>query len=104
MPDRVQLKVLRFNPQTDERPHQQTYTVPFSEKMNVLQALEFVYENLDDTLAFRRYCCGLQYCNSCLLVINGTPAHACLTLLASGTEIEIAPLTGKRVLRDLITE
>ncbi len=104
MEDHVRLKVLRFNPQHDQAPYTQTYVVAVPEKMTVLQALESIYQDQDGTLAFRRYCCGLQYCNSCLMVIDGKPSHACLTLVTPGAEVEVSPLRGKRVLRDLIVE
>ena len=106
-PERGQacLKVFRYNPQIDEVPQYQTYFVPLTEeKINLLQALELIYQEQDDTLAFRRYSCGLQFCNSCLMLINGKPSHACLTLLTEGATFELAPLQGKRVLRDLIVE
>ncbi len=101
--DCVRLKVLRCNQQADKPAHQETYTVPFrEEKMSLLQALEEIYREQDETLAFRRYSCGVQYCNSCLMLINGKPAHACLTILKPGDEFEVAPLRGKEVLKDLI--
>lgn len=58
----------------------------------------------DDTLAFRRYCCALFYCNSCLMLVNGKKVNACLYILEPDTELEIAPIPGKRVLRDLMVE
>jgi succinate dehydrogenase/fumarate reductase-like Fe-S protein len=101
--NQVLLKVLRYNPQTDETPHQDTYAVTVTgEKMTLLQALEAIHRTQDDSPAFRRYCCGIQYCNSCLMLINGKPSHACLTLVGPGEEFEVAPLKGKQVLRDLI--
>ena len=101
----VYLKIFRYNPQADASPHYQNYRVPLGEeKMSLLQALEYVYREQDDTLAFRRYCCGIQYCNSCLMLINGKRSHACLTMVKPGVEIEVAPLPGKRVRRDLITD
>jgi succinate dehydrogenase/fumarate reductase iron-sulfur protein len=101
----VRLTILRYNPLLDENPYQKTYTVPVhEEKMSLLQALEYIYEEQDDTLAFRRYCCGVQYCNSCMMLINGKPTHACLTIVKPGEEITVAPLRGKQVLRDLITD
>ena len=101
----VRLKILRYNPPFDETPYHETYTVPVSdEKMSLLQALEYIYEEQDDTLAFRRYCCGVQYCNSCLMLINGKQTRACLTIIKPGEEIEVAPVRGKRVLKDLITD
>lgn len=99
----VDLKVLRYDPQVDSEPHYETYSVPLSsEKMNLLQALESIYQKQDESLGFRRYCCGIQFCNSCLMLINGKPAHACLTIVAAGAEYEVAPLKGKQVLMDLI--
>jgi succinate dehydrogenase/fumarate reductase iron-sulfur protein len=101
----VCLKILRFNPETDKTPHYQTYFLPVTgEQINLLQALESIYQEQDDTLAFRRYSCGLQFCNSCLMLINGKPSHACMTLLTEGATFELAPLQGKRVLRDLIVD
>ena len=101
----VHIKVLRYDPSIDKGPYHQTYAVPVTEeKMNLLQALEHVYREQDDTLAFRRYCCGLQFCNSCLMMVNGKQTHACLTIVEPGTEWEVAPLPNRRVLRDLIVE
>jgi succinate dehydrogenase/fumarate reductase-like Fe-S protein len=101
----VRLKVLRCNPEVDKGSFYQTYFVPVTEeKMNLLQALEYVYHEQDDTLAFRRCSCGLQFCNSCMMQINGKRAHACVTIIEPDTELEVAPLPGRRVLRDLIVE
>ncbi len=103
--DHCLLKIWRFDPQTDRVPRLETFSVPVTEeKMSLLQALEAVYRDQDTTLAFRRYCCGVQYCNSCLMLINGKPTHACITILHPGDEFEVAPLRGKEVLRDLIVD
>ncbi|OGP58647.1 MAG: hypothetical protein A2162_12050 [Deltaproteobacteria bacterium RBG_13_52_11b] len=102
---RIHLKVLRYNPQIDNDPYYEDYFLPATEeKMNLLQALEQIYREQDDTLTFRRYSCGLQFCNSCLMLVNGKRAHACLTIIEPGTHVEVAPLPGRRVLRDLIVE
>jgi len=99
----VRLKILRYNPQIDTDPHYETYFVALTEeKMNLLQALETIYQSQDESLVFRRYCCGIQFCNSCLMLINGKPSHACLTIVNAGEEYEVAPLKGKEVLIDLI--
>ena len=99
----AQVKILRYNPQVDREPHYAAYSVPLrSEKMNLLQALEVIYQNQDESLAFRRYSCGIQFCNSCLMMINGKPSHACLTIVEAGAEYVVAPLKGKQVLMDLI--
>jgi succinate dehydrogenase/fumarate reductase iron-sulfur protein len=101
----ARLKILRYNPQVDQKPHYETYDLPLgAEKMNLLQALEAIYRDQDDSLAFRRYSCGIQFCNSCLMMINGKPSHACLTIVDAGEEYEVAPLKGKQVLMDLIVK
>lgn len=103
--NQVRLNVLRQDREADEAPHQETYLVPVPDgKMSLLQALEEICRNQDDTLAFRRYCCGVQFCNSCLMLINGKPAHACLTIVSPGEEFDVAPLKGKDVVRDLIVD
>ena len=101
----ARIKVLRFTPGKDQKPYYQNYTLSFShEKINMLQALNMIYETQDPTLAFRQYCCGHQMCNSCLMVINGKPAYACKTLVTDGMEFVVDPLWNKLVVRDLVVE
>jgi len=99
------LKVYRFDPERDKTPHYVLYQIPLNdEKINLLQALEYIYQKIDAHLAFHRFCCGLQFCNSCLLEINGKLSHACLTILEAEEEIEIAPPKGRKVIKDLLWE
>ena len=103
----AKIKVLRYTPGKDEKPRYQNYTLKFTaEKINMLQALNMIFETQDSSLAFRQYCCGHQMCNSCLMVINGKPAYACKTLVsdADGLEFEVAPLWNKPVIRDLVVD
>ena len=103
--DQVCLRVLRYNPEVDKTPYYQEYFVPLTEeKMNLLQALEYVYREQDHTLTFRRYCCGLQHCNSCMMLVNGRTTHACLYILEPDSQLEIGPLPDRRALRDLIVD
>ena len=46
--------------------------------MTVLDALLFVHDNLDDSLAFR-YSCRGAVCGSCGMLINRVPRLACRT-------------------------
>ena len=99
----AKIKILRYTPGKDQKPHYQDYTLSFAaEKINMLQALNMIFETQDSTLAFRQYCCGHQLCNSCLMVINGKPAYACKTLVTDGMEFNVAPLWNKPVIRDLV--
>lgn len=101
----VSIKIKRYNPNVDKEPYYQNYRIKLKEeKINLLQALEFIYQEKDETLTFRRYCCGIQFCNSCRMKVNGKVAHACLTLLSPGQEMIVEPLPKRKVKRDLIVE
>ena len=100
----VKMKVFRYNPETDQFPTYQTYTVPVTERMVVLQVLKAIYEDLDQTLAFRYYSCGYKFCNSCLMIINGRPRHACMTIVKPGDELLVEPYSGYPIIRDLVVD
>ena len=72
----IQLEVLRYNPETDSEPRFQTYTVPCLNEWVVLDALNYVKENLDPTLSYR-WSCHMAVCGSCGMMINGEPKLGC---------------------------
>ena len=78
------------------------YEIPMKHEMTVLQALEYIHCNIDADLGFKRYCCGVQFCGSCLMMVNGRAAHACKTKI-EGEKYLLEPFKGYRVIRDLIT-
>jgi len=61
---RVELEVLRYNPETDREPHFQRYSVECQEEWVVLDALNHVKETLDPTLSYR-WSCHMAVCGSC---------------------------------------
>ena len=66
-----------------------------------MDALRYIYENLDPTLAFRSSCqAGL--CMACLMRIDGRVDFACRTYLRP--EMKLEPLPGRRLIRDLVVE
>ncbi len=81
------------------------YKVPFFEGMTVLDALNYIRERLDNTLAFRSHC-RMGVCGSCAVVINGKPRLACNTQIARlGTDVvELKPLYNFPVIRDLVVD
>jgi fumarate reductase iron-sulfur subunit len=52
----IAIEVLRYRPELDEKPFFQTYQVPFTEEMSVLQGLLYIKDELDGTLSFRWSC------------------------------------------------
>jgi len=104
--DSVIIEALRSPAPGEQASRVQEYrlTINKDEKTSLLQALEEIYQTQDDTLAFRRYCCGLQFCNSCMMRVNGKNTHACMTILKPGETYKVGPLSGYKVIRDLIVD
>jgi succinate dehydrogenase/fumarate reductase iron-sulfur protein len=97
----VSLKVLRADPSTQQTPKVQEYSVPFDDGMRVSDALEFIYQELDHTLAFR-CSCRISNCQVCLMKANGKTIYACQERLSDGMLLE--PLPGYTVVRDLVVD
>ena len=98
---KVEISIRRFDPETDSEPRWDAYTVPAGDRTTVLEALAYVYENLDPTLAYGSGC-RFGACGLCAVEVNGQPRMACSALLKDGAKI--APLAGMPVLRDLVID
>ncbi len=98
----VELEILRYDPERDDEPRWQTYTVPYREDWVVLDAINYVKEELDRTLTYR-WSCHMAVCGSCGMVIDGEPALACHAFLRDYPEkIRVEPLHNFPVERDLV--
>jgi fumarate reductase iron-sulfur subunit len=102
-PGKVELTVLRYRPEQDEAPWWQTYEVPYADDLSVLQALQFVQDELDPTLVFR-WSCRMAVCGSCGMMIDGRPRLACRTFLRDFPErrLRVEPLAHFPIDRDLV--
>jgi succinate dehydrogenase / fumarate reductase iron-sulfur subunit len=100
----VRLKVFRYNPETDERPHYETYTLEAEPTDQVLDLLNRVKWEQDGTLTYRRSC-GHGICGSDAMRINGVNRLACKVLVRDvGEEITVEPLLGMKVIKDLVVD
>jgi succinate dehydrogenase / fumarate reductase iron-sulfur subunit len=100
----ITLKIFRFNPETDKRPHYKTYKVEGEATDRVLDLLEYVKGYYDGTLSFRRSCAH-GICGSDAMRINGRNYLACKVLVRDlGTKITIEPVLGLKVIKDLIVD
>jgi succinate dehydrogenase/fumarate reductase iron-sulfur protein len=99
----VTFKIERFDPDVDPAPYFKTYEVPAEKEMSALEALFYVVENLDGSLAFR-YSCRGAVCGSCAMRINGNNCLACQTLIKTlrSKVITISPLPHLPVIKDLV--
>jgi len=98
----VELEILRYDPESDEEPYRETYTVPYREDWVILDAINYIKDELDRTLSYR-WSCHMAVCGSCGMVINGEPVLACHSFLRDYPEkISVEPLHNFPVERDLV--
>ncbi len=95
------VKVFRFDPEKDKRPRLQTFkNVPY-EGMRVTDVLNYIYQNLDSSLAFR-YSCRAGLCGVCLLKVNGKACLSCHRIAEK--EMTIEPPSQYPVIKDLVVD
>jgi succinate dehydrogenase / fumarate reductase iron-sulfur subunit len=102
---KIELRILRYDPERDARSHWEAYTVEADPKMDrVLDLLHRVKYEQDGTLTFRRSCAH-GVCGSDAMLINGRNRLACKVRLEQvGRKIEVAPLPGLPVVKDLVVD
>jgi len=102
---RMKMKIFRYNPEADKKPHYDTYEVDAEPTDRVLDLLEYVKGNFDGTLSFRRSCAH-GICGSDAMRINGINHLACKVLAKDigGTKMTIEPLLGLPVIKDLVVD
>ena len=105
MPRTVKFQIYRYDPDKDAKPYMQDLTVELqdTDKM-LLDALQRIKSDVDDSLALRRSC-REGVCGSDAMNINGKNGLACTTNLNELTQpIVLRPLPGLPVIRDLIVD
>src|SRR5215471_19023724 len=101
----IDIECLRYNPETDAAPRYQTYNVPFTDDMSVLQGLQYIKDELDGSLTFR-WSCRMAICGSCGMMLNGVPRLACSAFLRDFLPdgVKVEPLTHFPIVRDLVID
>jgi succinate dehydrogenase iron-sulfur subunit len=102
---KVDLRILRFDPDRDEAPHWESYALEVDPMDRVLDLLHRVKWEQDSTLTFRRSC-GHGICGSDAMMINGRNRLACkirVDQLGKG-RISVEPLPGLPVVKDLVVD
>jgi len=102
--DRKKFVITRFDPDRDDEPRKQTYEVPVEPYWKVLDALNFIKDEIDPTLS-HRWSCRMAVCGSCGMLVNGKPSLTCKDALSDyGDTIEVEPLSNFPVIRDLVID
>ncbi|HIB26164.1 MAG TPA: succinate dehydrogenase/fumarate reductase iron-sulfur subunit [Candidatus Marinimicrobia bacterium] len=103
MAETMKLEIFRYHPEKENEPTFQTYEVPFLEDWVILDAINYIKDEIDGTLSYR-WSCQMGVCGSCGMMINGVPKLSCAVFLKDyyPDKIRVEPLTGFPVERDLI--
>jgi len=100
----MKFSIYRFNPETDAKSRMQAYELPDDCGAVMLLDALLLLKQQDDSLGFRRSC-REGVCGSDAMNINGRNGLACVTPLQDlNRPIEIRPLPGQPVIRDLIVD
>ena len=101
----VTLRIFRYNPEKDKKPHYDTFMVEAEPTDRVLDLLEHVKSYHDGTLSFRRSCAH-GVCGSDAMRINGRNFLACKVLVKDlGVDkITVEPMLGLKVIKDMIVD
>ncbi|WP_255989697.1 succinate dehydrogenase iron-sulfur subunit [Chitinolyticbacter albus] len=100
----VRFSIYRFDPEKDAKPYMKDYTVELDATEHKLLDALVKLKVVDDTVSFRRSC-REGVCGSDAMNINGRNGLACITDVDDLKQpIQIRPLPGLPVVRDLIVD
>jgi len=101
----IKLLVYRSNEKYQEdgngRGEYKEYEIPYKDQMTVLNALNYIEEHLDSSLAYYKSC-RTGKCTGCFVEVNEKNKLACVTLLENG--MKIGPVRKYKIIRDLVVD
>jgi succinate dehydrogenase / fumarate reductase, iron-sulfur subunit len=100
----VDLRLLRFNPETDDKPHFESYRVEADPMERLLDCLQKVKWEEDSSLALR-FSCAHGVCGSDAMTVNGVNMLACKVLVKDlDLPVTVEPMRGLPVIKDFIVD
>jgi succinate dehydrogenase/fumarate reductase iron-sulfur protein len=100
----IKARILRFNPDMDEKPYFQSYEIPVDEQITVHELLNIIHRDHDGSVAFRDFKCFKGMCTTCIVKVNGKSVKSCSTPVEPNSEIQIEPVTSGEIIRDLVVD
>ncbi len=99
----ITLEIFRYRPDDGQQPRFQAYEVPYREDWVVLDAINYIKDHIDGTLAYR-WSCRMGVCGSCGMMVNGVPRLSCAAFLREyyPGQVRVEPLAHFPVERDLV--
>ena len=79
------------------------HDVPFEPGQSVLDGLRWLRATRDPSLAIRFSCINANACKECMIELDGRTVYACTARLEP-REMTLAPLSNKKLIRDLVTD
>ena len=103
--EKVTFKILRYKPGYIDPPRFQGYTLEVDPQMSVLDGLERIRLQQDNTLMFR-HSCHHSSCGTCACKIEGKERLTCITEIQDlkSDVIALTPLDGFKPLGDLVVD
>ena len=105
MAETITLEVARYRPEIETEPTFESFEVPLRDDWVVLDALNYIKDEIDGTLSYR-WSCRMGVCGSCGMMVNGEPKLTCASFLTHYRPgpIRVEPLRYFPVIRDLVVE
>ena len=105
MNETVVLQVTRYRPEQEAEPTIQEYEVPFTKDWVLLDALNYIKDNMDGSLSYR-WSCRMGICGSCGMMVNGEPKLTCAVFVSDYAPgpVRIEPLRYFPIIRDLTVD
>ncbi len=99
---KITVKVFRFDPTVDSEAYYQDYEVPLTDGMSAINALDYIYQNLDSSIAYYDHAgCALGICSRCTGKVNGKAGLFCQVIVEGDVCLE--PASEAKVIKDLVT-
>jgi len=101
----ITVEVFRYRPDREGGPWTDTFEVPYGTETSIVDALNWIKDTQDPSLAFR-WSCRMGVCGSCGVMVNDRPTLGCETFVRNyaGKRIRIEPLENFDVERDLVVD
>ncbi len=105
--DKATIRVQRYNPDVDQKPHFQDFQIDVGPDTTILDALEEIKGEQDGTVTFRRSC-RHAICGSCAMNVNGTNMLVCNQrveeVMDGNNQVSIKPLPYLPVIKDMVVD
>jgi len=101
----ITFKILRYKPGHIDPPRFQNFTLTVDSTTSILDGLEKIRLEQDNTLMYRRSC-HHSSCGTCACKVNGVERLTCITKIRDlpGDTITLTPLEGFKPLGDLVVD